>query len=288
MAFVMKNVTLFQNNTFEQKELAIKNNRIYTTHCPVNRLSFMKMDLGSFIMTPSFISLHLDFPEKPDLNYYINECILKGALTILTAPFVRYEHELDQAFRIRRKELSSSPLSYIMAVRIPLKLLTPSFMLLCKRRKIPAVFVDFSETDNLENIAWEWIRQAGFPYSPVLIPVCEQEHVCRKWTEILEIKKIKHLSQCPEAGKPLQDEVLKKIGIYPHRGYLHTGGELSYNLFLKSSMEEFQDGIFPGGYDRLVVTVLDGKIIRAGSRIDLEGVSGKEITVKVPGFFIPS
>ncbi|PLT28340.1 hypothetical protein [Peribacillus deserti] len=287
MAFVMNNVTLYQNNTYEQKDFAVKSNRIYTAHCPVNKLCYMKMDLDPYIMTPSFTMLSFDLPEEPDLDYYINEFILKGAHTVLTAPYVRYAHQLDTAIRNRKKSLSRSPLSYIMAVRIPLKLLTPSFMVQCKKRKIPAVFIEISITDNLEHIAWEWIRYAAFPYNPVLIPICNDEPACSKWTRILDSKNIKHLSQCPEPGKPLDDETLRKIGIYPQRGYLHTGGELSYNLFLKSGGESY-DGIFSCGYDRLVVTVLDGKIIRAGSRLDLEGVTGEELIVKVPGFFTSS
>ena len=59
--------------------------------------------------------------------------------------------------------LISSPIDFIIGVRIPVRLITPSFIRKCKREKVPAIFVELEDLDELEDIPWGWVRDALFP-----------------------------------------------------------------------------------------------------------------------------
>lgn len=74
--------------------------------------------------------------------------------------------------------------------------------------------------------------------------------------------------------------------MYPIKGYLRNKGELSYNLLYSPHDTSDFNGISEGEYDKLVVTVLNGKIVRTGSTLSHFEKEGSEIIIKIPGFLI--
>lgn len=98
--------------------------------------------------------------------------------------------------------------------------------------------------------------------------------------------KLTHCKESLTEGAPITIPTLKKIGLYPIKGYLRNNGELSYNLFYSSHDTSDFNGISEGEYDKLVVTVLNGKVVRAGSMLSLSEKKGSEIKIRIPGFLI--
>ncbi|WP_409288954.1 hypothetical protein [Peribacillus sp. SCS-37] len=288
MRYIIERATLYQGGKWMDTALSIRNNKIFTIHTSIDRMSGIRMDLSRFIMTPPDTFLEFQPELLTDQKYVKEHLILRGAACVLAVPRIQYASRLPQAIRSLQNILKQFPLDMVKGIRLPVSAFTPDFILKCKKNKIAAIFIELSENDRLETVPWEWIRQNAFPYNPVLVPVTDSERILSEWESRLSKHGIKHLIHCPAEDRPLSESDLKAFGIYPFKGFLHSGGEISYNLFEKLDGEELLPGIFSGGYDRLVVTVLDGKLIRAGQWIDTEGIRGRELVIRVPGFFTAS
>lgn len=289
MAYIINDVKLFQHGTFVDTSIVVKENRIYSIHLPVGRLTYLKMKADQFIMTPENVMVAGNLPVFPDENYFTNSFIAKGVSTIIVPVPLQYGYQLAPKLEEYRMRLSSSPLDYLFAPSIPQNLITPNVIRFCKKEKLPAIFININDPSAFRNIAWSWIKQAAFPYNPVFIPSIdrklEEGPILEHWCQVLVKEKIPHLTTYLNEASPLSFSEIKKIGIYPQRGDLHSNGELSYNLFAESSLLNFNNGIPAFDYDKLIVTVLKGKVIRAGNEIDLSQLEGQELKVPIPGFF---
>ncbi|WP_409298087.1 hypothetical protein V1498_08010 [Peribacillus sp. SCS-26] len=288
MSYIIEHATLYQGGKWMDTALSVKNNKIFTIHTSVERMSGIRMDFSRFIMTPPYTFLEFQPQNLTDKEYVKERLILRGAACVMAVPRIQYACELAKALHGVQNMLEHFPLDIVKGIRLPCSAFTPDFILKCKKNRIAVIFIEISKNDQLETVPWEWIRQNAFPYNPVLVPVMDSEHFLNEWDSRLSRLGIKHLTHCPAGDRPLSEAVLKTFGIYPFKGFLHSGGEISYNLFEKLDGEELLPGIFSGGYDRLVVTVLDGKLIRAGQRVDTEGLRGRELVIRVPGFFTAS
>ncbi|MCZ0754454.1 hypothetical protein [Anoxybacillus sp. J5B_2022] len=84
---------------------------------------------------------------------------------------------------------------------------------------------------------------------------------------------------------PLPLAVLKKIGIYPQKGDLRIGGEVDYNLYAHISSKVAET--FVVDYDKHVpvITVHNGKVMKAGDELFFQPGFGRERVVRAPGMF---
>ncbi|RFU65533.1 gamma-glutamyltransferase family protein [Peribacillus glennii] len=290
MAYIIEYAKLYQHGKLVDTSIAVKDNRIYSIHLPVTRLRHMRMKAGQFIMAPANVMVAMNFQVYPDENYLKCTFIGKGASTIIVTVPVKYEYELTSKLKEYRSRLKQCPLDYLFAFSIPQNLVTPKVISFCKKEKIPAVFINMKDPSSFNNIAWSWIKQAAFPYNPVFIPSIDTGMdpgpLLHHWCQILSKHNIPHISATLNEEEPLTLNDLKKIGIYPQRGDLHSNGEVSYNLFLENALLNVENGIPSFDYGKLVVTVLKGKVIRAGAGIDLSELKGDELNITTPGFFV--
>ncbi|RFU68489.1 hypothetical protein D0469_12180 [Peribacillus saganii] len=289
MAYLMEKFQLLQHGELKETSMFIKNNEIQTIHISTAKLKFMKMNLEGFVIAPSFCTVAGEIGNgKQDslMELYVR----RGITSIIVPVPICYEFEVKEKVRTFRKKLETSPLDYVLALQIPQRLLTPSIMMYCKSAKIPAVFIEVDQLDALESLAWTWIKQSGFPYSPVLIPLFKEKEFDRgyekRWVQLMRTVKISSLDSGLVAGEPLGLEQMKKLGIYPKKGDLHAGGEINYNIYLKEAAGDLLNGKHSLIYDKVIGTVSKGKVIRAGETLYLNPGDGREIIVQVPGFFI--
>ncbi|MBY0122596.1 hypothetical protein [Bacillus sp. S/N-304-OC-R1] len=297
MTYIIENANILKDQKITKASLLVDNATILSIKPAFKRYKHMKMNADPFIMTPSPILLKKEFPfEKPFQEmkkYYKEEFLLKGCTTFITMAEVQYEHELTDAIKHLKKSLLNSPIDYVIGIRIPIRLLTVSFMRKCKKEKIPAIFVDIDVVDELYNIPWGWLRDAMFPYNSPLIPIFksenerEQKLAAIEWTRIMEEEKVPHVKEEIQEDCPIPYSVLSKIGIYPFKASIHQGCELSYNLYWKTreirKIEETQ--LFHYHRDKLVTTVQNGEVIRFGGEVIFRPGYGKHVTIKTPSFF---
>jgi hypothetical protein len=90
-----------------------------------------------------------------------------------------------------------------------------------------------------------------------------------------------------EENHPLTITELNKIGLYPQKASLMSGTEVSYNLYTKTNeiMNIDELNLFHYHSDRLMVTVHNGTVVRAGENVIFKPGNGEYVRVKTPSFF---
>ncbi|WP_139205922.1 MULTISPECIES: hypothetical protein [unclassified Bacillus (in: firmicutes)] len=277
--------------------MIVKDTRIEQTGNGYGNYAFMKMDLCNYLMTPSFVFLNSQITaigssfEMKD--YLVNEIIKKGCTTIVTVVEIDYEYEIVQKVKKATISLINSPLDFVICIKIPVKLLTVNLLRICKKEKIPAIFVKLEERDSFENLPWGWLREAIFPYNAPLIPVVNgkserlNKQILTRWCKVVHTEKMPALSVEIKENEPLSIPILNKIGLYPSKASLIQGSELSYNLFLKNRETiqqhlEHNDLILQ---ESLLVTVHKGKVIRYGEEVIYNPGCGEHVKITTPSFF---
>lgn len=294
MAYIIENVHVLKNGEIKDLCLLIENNRILSAMTASGRYKHIRMDADGYIMTPTHVlaDFHLPFhkPFAEKKTYYLEKFIAKGCTTIITAVRLHRENELEPRLRKVRSELTDCPVDYAIGARIPANKITPSLLRKCKKEKVPFLIVEVDDPAGLLNIPWGWVREAMFPYNSPLVPLFKNNpdpKALKVWRDVMKKHRIPSLDSQFEEHVPLDSEVLKKIGIIPKKSYLHPGGEVSYNFYLKDrdSVKMAEAELFLRHHSQLAVTVHKGKVIRAGSQLSYRPGSGEYVEISVPSFY---
>lgn len=297
MEYIIDNATVLKERKWLEKSILIKNNHIASLDINGIKSRCLKMNIDSFILSPSYVLLNSQVPWIPSYQlfkkYMIEQFLLKGCTTLFTYVNVNSESELSQKLNEGKTALISSPIDFLIGLRIPLKLVTPSFIRKCKKEKIPGIFIEIEDGHEIQKLPWSWIREALFPYNCPLIPKLSDQikhqsnYVLMKWKETMLKEKIPFIDIELTENMPLSAAIINKIGLYPRKsGFIH-GSEVSYNLYFKSKEIKNVDTeqLFLYHKDRLVVTVHKGKVIRAGKEVLFTPGFGEYVKVKTPSFF---
>ena len=292
MAYILKDVYCEREGNVDQLSFFIQNNKITSIRHHFRYAKCFYVDLSRYLIGPTHVVADLSFPNLNFTDYkqyMINEFLRKGCTTLLVPFKVEYEFSWKEQLQKIRKQLVGSPIDYVLSVRIPARLVTPSMIRRCKREKISSIFVEITEETNLYQIEWGWMREAMFPYPVTLIPHVLIEDKKRRmekleiWTSILSQVGIPFLEKPIPSFTPISKEELMKLGIYPQKGFLQVGGEVSYNLYDLPKREDKTSIQYDS--NKLCITVDKGKVIRAGDHISYHSGAGNEVPIHVPQFF---
>ncbi|WP_251554161.1 hypothetical protein [Neobacillus muris] len=297
MAYIIENAQILKDKQLKTASFLIKEDRIASIQSNFKRFSLMRMNLEPFIMTPPYILLHSNISPNGTFQmlkqFITDHFLIKGCTTFLTYVKIDFEHQLHARINEMKTALTSSPIDFLIGVRIPVRLITPSFIRNCKKEKVPAIFVEIDDPKSLVNLPWGWIREAMFPFNCPLIPIItcsgkqEVKMVLSKWKEVMVQEKMPAVLEEINEGQPLPKSILNKIGIYPFKASLMNGTELSYNLYIRSNeiVKVDEADLFQYHNDRLTVTVHRGKIIRSGKLVSFRPGFGEHVKVKTPSYF---
>ncbi|WP_066312891.1 hypothetical protein [Bacillus sp. FJAT-29814] len=297
MAYIIENANILKNKGLTTSSLLIDGDRIAGIRSRFNRYRLIKMNLEPFIMNPSYVMLNSVIPANGSFQEMkksmIEQVLIKGCTTLITYAAVSFEEELEGKISEMATALISSPIDFIIGIKIPTRLITPSFIRKCKKEKIPAIFVELSSQEEMTKVPWGWIRDALFPYNCPLIPIIstdkkkEAKPLLSKWKDITMKEKIPAIYEEVAENQPLSVPVLNKIGVYPKKASLMIGSELSYNLYRKSreimNVDELE--LFHYHGDRLVLTIHKGKIVRSGAEVLFKPGFGEHVKVLTPSYF---
>lgn len=294
MPYIIENAHILKGKQLQKNSLLINKNRIIQTRMSFRYFQHMKMDANSFIMTRPHVIYDADIAalssSKQRSDYFIHSFILKGSTIMLTSISIQYESDLLNQLNTIRKKLIDCPIDYVIAVKIPVKLLTTSFIRKCKREKISVILVEVNEVNELSQIPWGWIREAMFPYFPPLLPIFNHNNRSDQelWLQMMNKENIPTMIEQLDNGALLSENLIKKIGIYPLKGNLFSGGEVSYNFYLKpASLGNVDESeLFHYYNDKLVITVHKGIVIRAGKDYIYRSDLGEELKITTPSFFV--
>ncbi|MDQ1001726.1 hypothetical protein QFZ28_002126 [Neobacillus niacini] len=297
MGYIIENANILKETKLTKLSLLIEGDHIAVKKEHIQNNKLIKMCADSYIMTPSYVIVDTRIPLNASFlefrKYMVENFLLKGCTTLLTYCSITYENHITEKIKETKTALISSPIDFLISVKIPLRLLTPSFIRKCKKERIPAIFIDIEDLNELTNVPWGWIREALFPYNCPLIPLIsnglkkDARRALSKWKDIMEKEKIPAILEELKENQPLSIPVLNKIGLYPHKASLLHGTEISYNLYLKAreiiNVDEVE--LFHYHSDRLLVTVNKGKVIRAGEEVLFKPGLGEYVRVRTPSYF---
>jgi hypothetical protein len=297
LLYIIENANILKGERLTSCSILVTEDRITTVQGSLPHYRLMKMDVEPFFMTPTFVLLNSTIPtirSFPEMKKcLVEQFLLKGCTTLFTYANIFYENELEEKINEVKTSLISCPIDFIIGVRIPARLITPNFIRNCKKNKVPAIFVELTNQDELEKIPWGWIREALFPFNCPLFPIIsptlkkEQKAVLSKWKGIMLKEKIPaHYEELIE-DQPLAVPLLNKIGLYPQKASLMSGTELSYNLYLRGREIKKVDELHLFHYhgDRLAVTVHKGKVIRSAGNVLFKPGNGEHVKVRTPSYF---
>ncbi|WP_053363952.1 hypothetical protein [Bacillus sp. FJAT-27251] len=294
MAYIIENAHVLKNGEIKDLCLLVENNRILSATAAPAVYKHIRMDADRFIMTPTHVladfhlPFNLSFAEKK--AYYLDKFIAKGCTTILTAVHFQREKEMEPKFKKIRSELTDCPVDYCIGARFPAHKLTPALVRRCKKEKVPVLFLEVENGEELVKIPWGWIKEAMFPYNSLLVPVFKNPSdtkLVRVWREIMKSHGIPSLESQMEEHLPLGRGVLEKTGIIPKKSYLHQGSEVSYNFYLKDreSKPMAESELYLKHDTHLAVTVHNGTVIRAGKHVSYRPGAGEYVEIRMPSFY---
>lgn len=294
MTYIIENAFVLKGGVLKELSLLVENNKIALSQSSLDMYKHLRMNASDYIMTPTHVLLDFNLPfNQPFAGrkaYYLNKFIMKGCTTILTCALVRRERELTSQLKKIQSQMLDCPIDYVIGVRIPAKLVTASFLRRCKREKVPAIFVEISELSELEKIAWGWVKEAMFPYNSPLIPVflSSEKRLPKIWGDIMKMHNIPCLMDELAENTPMNRKYTEKIGIYPKKSYLHHGGEVSYNFYLKDreTVKMIERELFTKHDSHLIMTIHKGKVIRAGGFLSYRPGDGEHVVINTPSFYL--
>lgn len=287
MSYLLTNV---KETDGVNRDFYIKEGKISYTGMELSRLKAMRMNGAGFTITPGRVAVDFSLMKINDFSLYKKRMIAhqrQGCSTILTVypltPGEPFKRQLKKA----RHHMINSSIDYVIGVSLPLRELTPTFVRACKREKIPFIFTDVDTLTDFDRIPWSRIRDAMFPYRPVIVPnwFNIDLHAARTlWRTICDEHDIPTLFSIPHDREILTMKMRKKIGISPLKGELRTGGTADYNLYQTACIA----GADHVHYDKKYipdVVVLNKKVMKAGPHIYYRPGFGREIVIRVPGYF---
>jgi hypothetical protein len=295
--YIIENANILRDQKITKCSILVSDDRISTVQTSKSYSRVMKMNAEPYIMTPSFVLFNSTIPQQLSFQAlkkcFTEEFLLKGCTTLLTYATISYENELSEKINETKNALMSSPIDFLIGVRIPQRLLTPFFIRKCKRERVPAIFVEIEDTNELEQKPWGWIREALFPFNCPLIPIIspilkkEEKTVLSKWKGMMVKEKLPACYEEIAENQPLTAPFLNKIGIYPQKASLMSGTELSYNMYLKSKEMNKVDelSLFHYHGDSLVVTVHKGKVVRSAGNVLFKPGNGEHVKVRISSYF---
>ncbi|WP_053366953.1 hypothetical protein [Bacillus sp. FJAT-27245] len=295
MPYIIENASILREAGRVRQSILTDGEKVSSVRGDLPAYSYMKMNVDAFLMTPTYSVLEGGLTDIPPAGAkaHIEEKYLKnGCTTILTYVKAEYEREVGEKLAGVAGNLSGIPADYAIGIKIPIGLLCPSVLRECKRRKLPAVFVEFTTPDLFGKIPWGWIREALFPYNCPLIPMVplreegQKKMLLAKWKKVMEAERIPSLDDELEECVPIGSQALNEMGLFPWRSSLMHNAELSYNLYWDEGLDGADEkSLFLYHSDKLAMTVQRGKIIRFGNRTDFAEGNGEHIKVKTHSFF---
>lgn len=294
MKYIIENASLNENGQEEKRSFLIENSRVSYCNKYFSRYSYIRMNAESFVISPGHVMIDFNVVKLLDFQQFkerMKHLQTIGCTTLITACEIQYESQFYSSFKKIKQTLINSSIDFVIAAKIPLRILTATFIRKCCKSKVPIVFVEITSSEDIYSVNWQRIRDELFPYHCYLVPLWNLTVSSQKikklksdWTELLTENKITTQSTVPLEQTPISKQFLVNVGLYPKKGTLMVGSDADYLLFLKDKDKNQEVNLDQRLPDVVFAT---GKIQKAGRSVYFEPGRGKEILIKVPRKFVP-
>jgi hypothetical protein len=299
MAYIIDQANVYKESKVLKCSILINENRIDYMSPNLDRLRFIRMNFSNYLLTPGHVMLSTAFSANLPFSQFKEtmqeKYISKGCTSVIAVSEVTRERELDKNYEKTKSHLLNSPIDYYIGIKIPLKILTPPLIRACKRKKIPILFVEINDVNELLSIPWGWVREALFPNAFPVVPIWKEKHKSRLqkkrrlelWNKMVLDLGITSIETDLVEDFPLTKDVLKKMGIFPAKGDIRTQGEIDYNLYELNDLSDSVEELSLLDYHSLIpsITMHKGKPMKIQSKVYFRPGFGKECKVILPGRF---
>ncbi|HET7629274.1 MAG TPA: hypothetical protein VFK44_12950 [Bacillales bacterium] len=259
-------------------------------------LKHVRMNCDGFAIRPGKVAVDGTLLQLDDYKERLTQWQRKGVTTVLVLCDIEKDADLRESLKHARHRLINSSIDYVIGVSYPMRKITPSFIRLCKREKVPFLLARVYEESDVSAVAWEWIRDAQFPYRFPIVPdfgTCSSYDRSTKsplsdWLETAKHNQIRTWAGFDNECPMLSKKALRMIGIAPLKGELRAGGDLDYVLYRRGRLADPNELPYHEEGDNQErnpdVVVLRGRLMKAGKTVYYRPGYGKEIPIRVPGF----
>lgn len=294
MKYIIESAVLNENGLDEDNSILIENSKVIYANKYFSKYNYFKVNIENFLITPGYVMI--DFEVVKLANFQLFKERMKhlqtiGCTTLITACEVQHESQFSTCLKKAKHALINSSIDFVIAAKIPFQNLTATFIRQCCKFKVPIVFLEITNIEDIYEVHWQRIRDELFPYHCYLVPLWNLDNTSRKinklqsdWTELLTENKITTQSAAPLEHTPIKKQFLLNAGLFPLKGSLNVGSDADYLLFLK---ERLKGGDNTDFFEHPDVVFATGKVQKAGQNVFYEPGCGKELRIKVPRKFVP-
>lgn len=274
----------------KQKKVIVNQGSIQFCSESVGEQNVIEMDTSKFNVYAGKVKVDEDvgfaFQNGQGISY-VKRMLLFGYSSFIYIVDLEYESLTERLIEEARQHLASCPVDFVLAVRVPLVRLRPSWIRKIKQLSIPLIYINIDSAQDLVQAPWQRYLEASFPIRIMFLldlhqsrlSVKEQQSVSQVWERIVRHWRMNsyfHVSK-REEGLPLL--FLKRLGMYPLKGSFDSGSNADYFMYAKE--KKSNSIVFPE------IIVLSGEVIKSGTAWDLEKINGKELTSIIPEQFLP-
>ncbi len=294
MRYIIENTLTNYYGQEQTNSYLIEGSKIIYTSNRFSKHKEIRMNTKDYIITPGHVMLDftvLSISDFPSIKERMKLLQSVGCTSLITACEVKHENDITFELKKARHSLINSSIDYLIGIRVPLKKFTQTLARKCCKHKVPLIFADITDPEDIEDVPWQWIRNELFPYHPMIIPIWNApissgrlKRLKSQWNEILLENKITTEIDVPIEHRPLEKQFLLKVGLYPLKGSLRIGTDADYLLYKKNSLDTEE-----WDFTKLVPEVVfaNGTVKKAGQQLFVQPGSGKELIVKLPRKFVP-
>ncbi|WP_078553287.1 hypothetical protein [Bacillus alkalicellulosilyticus] len=290
MKYILANVDKQEDGQFQRRSYFITDQTVSYVNKEINKLKFTRVNVDGFYLQAG--SVMNDFSLCNETEYCVfkektKQLIAKGCTTVVTFCEIQNEKVFTSQLQQAKHRMINAPIDFVIGVRTDISTLTPTFIRLCKRNKVPIVLVDFKGYEDFDGTPWQRIKEAMMMYELQIIPMWDKMGLSNRemnkyqqiWESYSTYFRIPTSIDFQDNHTPYQKAQLKKCGLFPKKGALLVRSDADYCLY--SNEIETEDNPEPE------IVVLRGVVLKAGDSFYFKPGFGREVKVVVPGHFIP-
>ncbi|UAL50804.1 hypothetical protein [Metabacillus dongyingensis] len=291
MAYLIEDANILKNGEIVKTSILIRNNKIDYMSSSLQKMTCMKMNAADYLLTSGHVMLDFSiggsFSEIKRI--FTEKLIAKGCTTVIAIAETEYERDLPEAIRKKKQMMINSPIDYCIGVKVPLKRLTPSLLISCKKNKIPLLILEIHPEDSIADFPWEWIRGSIYGFPMTFLPQLTGIHSDKRRKQFSALMNRHRMSaepDCPSEHVPLEKSLLMKIGIYPEKGDIRIGGEVDYNLYVRNGFNSVEEMSASRYHNHIpTFTIHKGQLIKVDEKVCIRPGFGEFCEISMSGRF---
>ncbi|WLR43728.1 hypothetical protein LC087_06225 [Bacillus carboniphilus] len=299
MPYIINEVDLYRKNKIKKVSVLVNNGRFDQINNSLSNYQFVQMNGKDYVMTPGHVFFDFILTSKDSFpafkTFFLESIINKGCTTVIPIIPVNRLRDLGQQFKKYRHLMINAPVDFCFGIKISYQTLTEQLIYKCHHQKCKVIFVNVNHSKQLDTIPWGFIQHATSFYTIPIIPLLddtsissmEKRKIQTKWKKITKAHRIVTSIRKIEEGVPIREDLLMKLGLNPIRGDVRVGANVDYNLYSSETKKAIVEQNGELNYDKHIplITVHNGRVIKAGKEKFLFVGSGRELREVVPSRF---